>query len=455
MESSQYSTPDNPAKNIIDLYQALHSDQQDRKYIYRGQVRDYLGPLLPSMYRDFFSENDIAIDTSHPLAKFSIKKCGQRFLGDHVVKINESMSKLYEKLSPKDMLQAKTIFEKAMVGKDVAAMQIQARRQGRLLSWLDALSHCLTDKEQEIFKTYFDDWSPYIKRYHRRTIRMFFFYFLFGYTFGTLLSQQYGMNSGCLDATTDLKVAIFFATHDHKEDYATPKKQGVGVVYRFPYKPASMENIKFGHAKYYALPPMIDLVPVVKKYLSDWQEVRDMTAHFVQHALKVYLDSETKAAEWTFPEAALELTRFWRQSAALLLPDELRKDNPEMKPGVAGINVPAFQYIEDLEAREGTEKFYFKHTGELPRDFSLSREYLWPREDPYLPILASGMTAIYPLRRFLPHIIPYRLDLIDPGYGKKEFLHFMESLALENPIEFFLESDLEIPFFSWGQTVIA
>jgi hypothetical protein len=455
VRSGQYSTPENPAKNIIDLYQALYSDQQGHKYIYRGQVRDYLGPLLPSMYRDFFSENDIAIDIPHPLAKFSIKKCGRRFVGDYKVKFAESISELYSKMPSKNILQVKTTFEKAMAGKDVAALQIQARRQGSVLSWIDTLSYCLTDKEQEILKIYFKDWSPYIRRYHRRTIRMFFFYFLFGYTFGTLLSQQYGMNSGCLDATTDLKVATFFATHDHEEDYATPKKQGVGVIYRFPYKPASMENIKYGHAEYYALPPMIDLVPVMKKFLSDWQELRDMTAHFVQHAMKVYLDSETKAAEWTFPEAALELTRFWRQSAAILLPDELRKDNSEMKPGVAGITVPAFQYIEDLEAREGTEKFYFNHTGELPRDFSLSREHLWPREDPYLPILASGMTAIYPLRRFLPHIIPYRLDLIDPGFGKKDFLGFMESLALANPIEFISESDLEFPFFSWDQTVIA
>lgn len=451
--SDQFSTPNHPAKNIIELYQALHSDQQRRKYIYRGQVREYPGPLLPSMYRGFFTGDDMAIDTSHPLAKYSIKKCGRRFFGDFNVKITESISMLYTKLDLREMSQAKVVFEQAMNGKDVAALQIQARRQGQLLSWFDSLANCLSDKEQEIFNKYFSDWKPIINRYHRRTIRMFFFYLLFGYTFGTLLSQQYGMHSGCLDATTDLRVAIFFATHDHGEDYTTPKKEGVGIIYRFPYKTENLEKIKFGHAGYYTLPPMIDYVPVMKKYLNDWQELRDMTAHFVQHGLKVYLDSEKKAADWTFPAEALELTRFWRQSAVLLLPDELRRDDPKKMPGVAGINVPAFQFIEDLAAREGMEKFYFKHTGDLPRDFSLSREYLWPRKDPYLPILAGGMTAIYPLHRFLPHIIPYRLNLIDHGYGKEEFLHFMKSLALDNPIEFFGESDLEIPFFRWGEGV--
>jgi hypothetical protein len=444
--SSQFSAPEHPAKDIAELYQALSADHQPRKYVYRGQVREYSGPLLPSMYRPFFTSEDMAIDTSHPLAKYSIKNCGRRFLGDHNYQIEKSVTMAFAKITPEKVAQARSVFDQAMNGKDVAALQMEARRHSRLQSWFDSLTSHLSRGDRDIFQSYFSDWKPCLDRYHRRTIRMFFFYFFFGYTFGTLLSQQYGLHSGCLDATTDLEVAAFFATHSSKEDYAAPQKAGVGVIYRLPYEMESLEQIKFGHGEYYSLPPMIDVVPVVKRYLNDWGDVRDMTAHFVQHGMEVYLEGEEKAGDYTFPKAALELTRFWRQSAVLLLPDELRKDLPGKKPGVAGITIPAFEYVEDLATREGMEKFYFKHTGNLPPDFSLSREYLWPREDPFLPILAAGITAIYPLGRFRPHYMPYRLDLIDPGYGREEFLRLCERFALDNPIEFFQESDLEPPY---------
>ena len=82
-----FITPETAAENLADLCVMLRSEEQEGRYAYRGQTREYPGPLLPSAFRPFFSDEDIPIDASHPLARYSMRKCGTWFYGDNNFKI--------------------------------------------------------------------------------------------------------------------------------------------------------------------------------------------------------------------------------------------------------------------------------------------------------------------------------------------------------------------------------
>lgn len=412
----------------------LRAEHRDGRYAYRGQTREYPLPLLPSAFRPFFTSEDVPIDTSHPLAKYSLRKCGTRFYGDHNFRIMQSVQTLFSHLPSDERDTVKAVYDRAMDDSLAAVRQLNSRARGSLLSWFDALSQELTPTEQQLLMQNAPNWQPSIDRYHRRIIRWFFFYLIFGYLIGTTLSQQYGLSSECLDATTDLDVALFFATHDLQTEYLLPVHGGTGIVYRFPLDTCASETPRDAYSNYYALPPIIDAIHALRQCMAQNEHDATLFEAFYRHCISVYRESEANALAWRFPETAFARTRVWHQKAVVILPDELRKDLPGKRAGVAGITVPAFQYVEDIGFRTGTERFYFKQNARLPTGFALNREYLWPRDDPLVPLIASGMTCLYPPQRFYPHYIPYRLDLMDAGYAKDDFRAMCEAYACIHPL---------------------
>jgi len=88
------------------------------------------------------------------------------------------------------------------------------------------------------------------------------------------------------------------------------------------------------------------------------------------------------------------------------------------------------------------QKFYFRHTTNLPSLLSVTRDDLWPRNDRLLPIVAAGITAIYPIRRFLPHVVPHRLDLLDGGFEQGKFFEYCKEYARMNVLDLWSEEDV-------------
>lgn len=438
-----FTSADAPANGIADLYDYLRSDEFERQYIYRGQTQEYSIPLLPTAFRPFFSRTDIAVDAKSSLGRYSMRRCGSAFYGDVNFKIAQSVRRLFLRFEPDQKAVVEAVYHRVMRSADVATMQRDRRVSGELLSWFEAIERAFPAGEREILNRHRDEWKAIIDRYHRRVIRMFFFYFNFGYLMGTILAQQYGLHSECLDATTDLDVAVFFATHNHVDDYAAPSRNGVGIIYRLPYPDEAAAQSRRSNTDFYSLPPLIDAAIALRERADPDMTLPGMHEAFWRHSNSVFHEDEANAAKWRLPRAAMEMTRVWRQKAVVILPDELRKELPDKKPGVAGIAVPAFQYVEDIGRRNGIERFYFRHTGSLPSAFRLGREYLWPREDPLVPVFASGMTSVYPLGRFSPHVIPYRLDLIDCGYGRAQFEAACVSAARRHPLMFWDEDTRE------------
>lgn len=54
----------------------------------------------------------------------------------------------------------------------------------------------------------------------------------FGKSLGNVLAQQYGINSECLDITSDPNVAAFFATHQYPHYLNAVESDNLGVIYR-------------------------------------------------------------------------------------------------------------------------------------------------------------------------------------------------------------------------------
>jgi len=434
----EFSNPNTPAPAGSILYELLRQEE-DRRFIYRGQTRAYPGPLLPSAYRPFFSADDTPIDTTHPLAKYSIRQCGQKFYGDHNFKIAQSVENLFAALPQDEAKEARLVFDKAMNGAVVAILQLNSRARGDFYSWFEILERVLEPCEKQIFARYASKWKACLDRYHRRVIRSFFFHLVFGYFMGTALAQQYGLHSACLDMTASVDVGMFFATHGPADDYLAPLQDGVGIIYRLPYEFSRLQPL--GTTEYYQLPPLIDVVRVLEDF-AEPQPAENMMDDFQVHCRDVYQETNNGRSKWTFPQQSVKNTRVSRQAAVILVPDELRRDLPGKHPAVGGIIPSAFEYVEDLGARVGMETFYFRHTGTCPHDRRFTREYLWPREDPLLPPLISGLTAVYPPRRFAPHFIPYRLDLIDAGFQKDAFRMICEGFARKYPLVLWSEDGL-------------
>jgi hypothetical protein len=113
------------------------------------------------------------------------------------------------------------------------------------------------------------------------------------------------------------------------------------------------------------------------------------------------------------PPGAFTQSRLGRQSAVLVVPDELRETvKPEDEQHYA-----IFQAVEDVSKRDGFERFYFRQTNTRPEIGEIDREYLWPLENDIFRIMISRVldpsTDVY---NFFGRAVPKRLSLISAGF---------------------------------------
>jgi hypothetical protein len=130
------------------------------------------------------------------------------------------------------------------------------------------------------------------------------------------------------------------------------------------------------------------------------------------------------------PRDSYEGSRIFRQKAVIILPDEIREDDNESELSIIKTHLPKYQYIEDMSVRNGVKKFYFRHAANNGID--IDREYLWPRDDPFLFLVVWIISAICQRTFSMDHhVIIHRLDLIDGGYDAGEFLKRCIDIGLE------------------------
>lgn len=415
-----FGTPDSAAENASVLYRYLADADVRGRYVYRGQTVDYPGPLLPSAFRPILTDayGRTAKSDADPLYdRFCLRKCGKRFYGEYnncFQHYANPVSHLVKRaVSPQEVQAAVLLYKRIF---EDPAIPIEQEGES-YVPWIDAVRRVLSAEEFELFVENKSEWMPRINNYHRRLYRMERFVALFGYTLGTTIAQQYGFSSEGLDATKSLDVAFFFATGD-SADFASIVSKGVGVIYRFPFPPNDVAASPLGKHDYYTLPSIIDVKDVIYRFEMDGLTRSDSRTCLDTYIGASFIDRFQDQDLLFLPEGFYETTRVAEQDAVIIFPDEIREDHLDREPGIGGIRFPKYRYIEDLAAREGVQRFYFRHTGAAPSGTAaITREDLWPRDDVLLDLVVRVILGTYRLR--LKH--PKRPDLIDVGYDNEVF----------------------------------
>jgi hypothetical protein len=301
-------------------------------------------------------------------------------------------------------------------------------------------------------------WATVLDAMHRATIRQRGFLHPYGWVLGMTLAQQYGFSSELLDFTSDLRVAAFFATHDGPryqfdgKKLVGPGRAGIGVIFRLPSNEGAVRLTRMDTFNYYTSPAQLHMrdlclrfedrsSPEMKEqYVSALdQPERTALANLnipirvaggmltamkmkgrrlpilaaIDRYLELYYTEHIRYYRLLdFPQRSFAASRLGRQSAVVIVPDELRiTARPGNEPDYA-----EFQAVEDLSAREGFERFYFRHSAQPP-PLGITREHLWPMERDVFKLTVSRVldpsTGQYAYER-IP--IPKRIDLVSTGY---------------------------------------
>jgi hypothetical protein len=370
MKAEPFTSRNTAADDIQALVTYLKSHDNGR-FLYRGQTKDYGSCLLPSVFRGALNEKDIGEITS--LAKHgvtSMRSLGTTFVGNYVT----------DARTPKSSLRS-----------DAAESEAQrADIQRRLLN-------------------------------------------TFGYVYGTALAQHYGFKSGALDATTNIDIAAFFATHSPPDycalDYATDDHahtDRLGVIFRFELCQQPMDNHSLMQMTYFDAPGTLLLTKALETLESEidiaesWRSLR--------YYYELFRASGDRHLELLrIPHGACLASRLGRQSAAIVIPDEIQLRSDKTVCGVhpifgtptihTGQNPLVFQSIEDLRTRPGTVTFFFQQRGG-PFDQGFSAHDLWPNEtDDLLHTLAYVLSYSFSCYKTQEENIVDPLSILDPGIG--------------------------------------
>jgi len=305
-------------------------------------------------------------------------------------------------------------------------------------------------------------WKTILDAQHCAMIRQLAFIQPFGYVLGMTLAQQYGFASELLDFTADIKVAAFFATHDAPnykfEGCALSRRAGsdVGVVYRLPSAAGAIRHDRVDSYNYHTCPPQLHLKDVCIRFEDDsspemreqWvprlfheeaiglvnaaiplrfmnaMQTEDETTHRplpqtegIDRYLALYYQDGTGNVRYyrllNQAPGSFSRSRLGRQSAVMIVPDELRI--AEKEPGQ--FESAVFQAVEDVSQREGFERFYFRHSERAPALANVDREWLWPHEEDCFKLMISRVLDPSSQQYwFGDDPIPKRLDLVSPGY---------------------------------------
>jgi hypothetical protein len=397
-----YTSERDSAPDLDSLLEYLRGDDNG-SFLYRGQTRLWPGPLFPSAFRRYEKTGVVYTRDSDEYGD-ALRKVGHSFVG--LVPINF----FHESLS---------LFFPPHVSISVAEMVLLERLSNdqylarTLIDGPNAFEIMLTDLECAAFRGRFDYWKQVVDHDHRVQIRDMLFMRPFGYLLGQALAQQYGFSSEMLDVTSDPLVAGFFATHE-APDFCAAVQEGIGVIYRFPRPKAASPPLDLGAYNFYSCPAVLDFEELLVRFRVTEQpeELRNEVESFL-------VTSFREKKQWRRWEAfrvssgILAATRVARQSAALLVPDQIYVERETQETRFRKLRV--LMAVEDCAAREGTTLFCFRHGRDTSVCGHIRREYLWPNEeDAFFEMVGNVLLTSVVLDT--GQILPSRIDLLDPGY---------------------------------------
>ena len=235
----------------------------------------------------------------------------------------------------------------------------------------------------------------------------------FGKSFGKVLAQQYGVNSECLDITSDPSVAAFFATHQYPYYNDVIESDDLGVVYRM------ISNDDEGFIRHAGIELLLssnylvqDEKPIPLLFSSERSQHSDDEFKELDNRYKfetkvtctrpVIVDYSgvkqivTTYFEEKYPNIDIEshfhTSRISKQKAGFFIPSFIFESYVPANLQIKKITdrkivayYPSFVIhkekvaVEDILSYSKIEKFYFRHVKSVKLDYS--REKLWPSID--------------------------------------------------------------------------
>ncbi len=449
-----YQSPAKAAPNIQTLLDALsRMERGAKKYIYRGQTKEWPGPLFPSLFRKSIRLRREFTPRDREY-KLSLRKCGKHYCE---MKPDSFIEKLA--LDNPSFRVPKSEYEMMVKLENDPKFSVQIGTEG-----FETALKSLVQPEflPQVLKRS-SIWKIFVDHYHQAVIRQIGFLQPFGYVLGQTLAQQYGFSSELLDFTSDIQVAAFFATHDSPrylfEGGALIKRLGtdIGVIYRLPSAEGTLRHERIDKYNFYTCPPQVHMSEVCMRFedksspemkeqyqklklteeelafmangtitsrllspMKAEQEIADRELSLeegVDRYLALYFDEFGSRMRFyrliDMKPGSFSRSRLGRQSAVVVVPDELR--TTEHQPGQ--YDYASFEAVEDVSQRDGFERFYFRHSDNAPDLGKINREYLWPsKDDKFKFTISRAIDPSTPQVFYIDTYLPKRIDLVSEGY---------------------------------------
>jgi hypothetical protein len=258
-----------------------------------------------------------------------------------------------------------------------------------------------------------------------------------GRAIGNVLAQQYGVSSECIDVTSCVDIAAYFATRNYPayDHFSGRPDQALGVIYRFPRKNRFVRNLDEattvseietrlgmiglnlgadGYQWFTSYAKQVDLdsdehlaARVAQMFSQHGREQLTLLTHPV---IVSYQNLECELARPFLPHSLsrLRATRLFRQDGGFIrppivwecsVPEQTRLvyleelDKVAFEPGLA----LAENLIGVINTNRfpGLETFFFKHSDRKIEHYD--RDYLWPaeNEDVVFNVLAETVRSGY------------------------------------------------------------
>lgn len=393
--SSKSSLPGSES-NPFESAQALLSyleDSEPEKYIFRGQVQKYEGPLLPTGYRKWFRPFG-GPDNQYAGVTYTY---GER---------REIANKIVREVIPDTQSPPDTTM-------DVIDLKSALSLLNNAFN-MNMLDYLPTPELDEAGRTL---WLS-----QGRSLVVLSA--IVGPQLGLMLGQQYGLTSTLLDVTTNPKVAMFFATHKYPYYHPIKSSDELGVIYRWPKKYGIIAADHFAALEsgdYQSLGKSIQRFFKKSKSIQLGFKQRKSSldigkednfgnivihgSNLPQRCFPIIVTGEKRSLEsLLFPKGAFANSRMGRQGAAFLYPKTKEVFDLSPSRNERSIKTVGDQctLIADLIKTCGGEVFYFKHTGDIPDLGLIDKFYLWPLQEH--PVIVRKSEKV----RYVPEKCPFQ-----------------------------------------------
>jgi len=199
-----YSSPRNPARNIVELAEYLLSNHQSH-FLYRGQRKEYPGPLLPSAYRRKQLLGEVSL-SNHECFRHSMRQLGRKFYKVHRFR---NFDDIYIAYSGQKTIQDRTevtLLRHMIYDSDLSKLISQK-------GFDNAIKQILPAEAVSRYDHRFEVWKSVLDSHHKGLLRLNAANQFLGFRIGQTLSQQYIENSEYLDVTRSPLIAAFFGTY--------------------------------------------------------------------------------------------------------------------------------------------------------------------------------------------------------------------------------------------------